>query len=451
MKHPNIILITVDALPYNRLGFMGYGKDVSPFLDSLSKKGSWFRYMFSTGAGSLQSFIGMMTSTYPLDYGGYSQVTEKRTLLSEALQKGGYATMGFHSNPYFSSYFGYGRGWNIFRYLNYFSAKGGKGNDVRPSLRSDTWQARLAKILFDWPNRVSKYPLLVSFFTFFESLVGTSRKIYLDLVRPIPPYYTAFEMNEAVKAELRKKPGKPLFLWVHYMDLHNPYGLFLRRGKKIIPKIKSYLYDYLFTFFTVYPGINRMFNKSYVQLYDEGIRNIDNAVGELCSYLSAIGVLDGKTAIFITADHGEEFAEHGGFLHMQKAFNENIRVPFIVVAPKKFSGEQGVRDIPRGLIDLAPTILDVAGVPRPKSFRGKNMFDGKKRDVITELSSQESDVSGIHSVGQAVVAESHKLIKSKAGNFLFSLNDENEKENIFEKNKSIALRLESRLKNFKHL
>lgn len=447
MPKPNIVLITLDALRADHLGFAGYKNNTSPFLDSLARNGVVFRRAYSTGASTPQSFAGIMTSTYPLDHGGYSRITEKRTLVSEALQKAGYRTMGFHSNAYLSQYFGYGRGWDIFRYLNHFGKSA-----VRSGLRSDTWQFKLTKILFDWRNRASeRRSAFGSFLGLFEPLIVTARKIYLDMTTRVLPYYTAFEMNEAVKTELRENPEQPLFLWVHYMDAHNPYGLFLRRGKKIISKLQSYLYDYLFTFFSEYPRINRIFNGLYIRMYDEGIRNIDNAIKELFSHLSAIGVLNNETGVFITADHGEEFGEHGGFIHMQKAFNENIRVPLVVAAPRKFSGKPGVRGIPRGLIDLAPTMLEFAGVPRPKNFRGKNMFDDEERDVIAELSDHESDLSGIRSLGQAIVAENHKLIKSKDGTFLFSLDDENEKENISGKNKDIALRLENRLKNFKRL
>ncbi len=453
-RKPNIILITIDALRYDHLGFMGYGKDTSPFLDGLSKKALWFRHAFSVSAGSLQSFIGIMTSTYPLDYGGYSRITEKRTLLSEALQNGGYQTMGFHSNPYLSSYFGYERGWDCFRYLNYFSdSKRGAGT------RSGTWQFKIVNAILNFRRWLLRHaPIVDSVVGIFERSASTIRKMYLDFTNPIQAYFTAFEVNTVVMKELPKKPKKPFFLWVHYMDAHAPYGLFLRqsraklgRSRRIIRKIQSYCSDYLFDFWSEYPNINRFFSSLYLDMYDEGIRHIDAAMEKLFVHLSTIGVLNDESAVFITVDHGEEFGEHGGFQHMEKAFNTNVRVPLVVVAPEKLCGKPGVREIPRGLLDIAPTILDFAGVKRPKNFRGQNLFDVGERDVIVELSENDADFSGIRPLGRAIVAKGHKLIKDQSGTFLFSLADEDEQSNVYRENREMALQLEKRLENFRSI
>lgn len=354
--------------------------------------------------------------------------------------------MGFHSNAYLSGYFGYGRGWDVFRYLSYF-----RGENVRPAMRADTWQAKIAGKIFNRQNRTSRNSgFLGRIVGFFEPVITTARKMYLNIVRPIPPYYTAFEMNEAVRDELKEKPDKPIFLWVHYMDAHDPYGLFLRKGKKFIPKMKSYLCDYLMTFFGEYPRINRLFSKLYVKMYDEGIRNIDNALKELFGHLSKIGVLNDETAVFITADHGEEFGDHGGFIHMQKAFAENIRVPLVVFAPVKFAGQPGERGIPRSLIDLAPTMLDFAGIRKPESFKGKNIFDGEERDVIVELSNHEADLSGIKIKAKAIISGGYKLMKMNGCSLLFSIDDKKDEKNLFGGNKELDSRLEAKLESLKH-
>ncbi len=444
MKKPNIILITLDALRADHLGLYGYKKDTSPFIDSLAKKGVVFKNAFSTGASTPQSFTGIMTSTYPLDFGGYSRITGERTLISEVLQKAGYLTMGFHSNAYLSPYFGYGRDWDVFDYLSHFK-EGATGS----AMRSGSWQSKIIKKLFDWETRASERPSIFwRFMGLFEPFITTFRKMYLNIVRPIPNYYTAFEMNEAIKNKLPKNSKKPLFLWVHYMDAHDPYGLFMRYGNKIIFKIKSYLSDYLMTFFGEYPKINNLFRKLYIGMYDESIKNIDKALEELFKDLSEKGIINGETAIFITADHGEEFGEHGGFIHMQKGFNENVRVPLIVVAPQKFSGAPGVSEIPRSLIDIPATMLSFAKIKKISGFKGENIFDGNDRDIFVELSSHDPDLSGIIVVGRVVISEGYKLIKTKSGNFLFSLKDESEKENIINKDKNIVSRLGNKLEKF---
>lgn len=446
MKKPNIILITLDALRADHLGVYGYKKNISPFIDSLAKKGVFFKYAYPVGTATPQSFSGIMSSTYPLDFGGYSREgLAKRTLIPEVLQKAGYRTMAFHSNAYLSSYFGYERGWDKFRYLNYFEE-----STARPSMKGNTWQFKLAKSIA-WRHKISEFSeFLGSLFGLLDAFISTFRKMYRDAANPIQAYYTAFEMNKAVKEELNEKPEQPLFLWVHYMDAHDPYGLALRRNHGALNKIKSYLADYIFTFFSEYPRINKLFNGLYRKMYDAGIKNIDSAIKELFDYLSDIGVLDGKSAVFITADHGEAFGEHNAFMHGASGFNENVRVPLIVVAPEKFCGKAGERDTPRSLIDLAPTIIDFAGVKSPENFRGKNIFGGGERDVVIELSKHNGDLSGIKLVGKAIVCSSYKFIETPIKKFLFSLEDEKEKSNIYENNKETASNFEKKLKNLKH-
>ncbi|MBI4085289.1 MAG: sulfatase [Candidatus Liptonbacteria bacterium] len=444
-KKPNVILITLDALRPDHLGVYGHKKNTSPFLDSLAERGVVFKNSFSTGSATPQSFPGILSSTYPLDFGGYSrEALNKRTLISEVFQKAGYKTMGFHSNAYLSEYFGYGKGWDVFRYLNYF-----KNSGVSRAMRSSTWQAKFAKKLFDWETKgAEKKTIFGRIAKLLEPVISTLRKIYLNIVRPIPPYYTAFEMNEAVKEEIKEKQNKPVFLWVHYMDAHDPYGLFLRKGKNFFPKMKSYFLDYLMTFFGEYPKVNRLFRRFYLEMYDEGIRNIDNALKELFARLSERGILNDETAVFITADHGEEFGEHGGFIHPQKAFGENIKVPLIVVAPEKFAGEPGKTETPRSLIDLAPTMLAYSGISQPANFRGKNIFDGEERDVIIELSTHEADLSGISLKASAIISEGHKLIKMKSCSLLFSLDDPRDEKNLFGKNEKIDSLLGKKLEKF---
>lgn len=446
MQKPNIILITLDALRADHLGCYGYPKGTSPFIDGLAKRGVLFNRAFSTGSATPQSFPGIMASTYPMDFGGYAPGSnEKRTFIAEALQKSGYVTMGFHSNAYLSDYFGYNRGWNSFNYLSHF-----KGGSVSPGMRSGTWQFKIVRMIEATRRRIARFSkMLESVFLFLERSVSTARRVLIGLRKgQVPAYYTAFEMNQAIKEKLSRKPEEPLFLWVHYMDAHAPYGLFMKTGHGFFPKLKSYFADYLFDFWSEYPRINQLFSPFYENLYDAGIRHIDDAVKDLFDFLSSRGIFEEDTFVFITADHGEEFGEHGGFQHMQKLFNENIKVPLIAIAPEK-AVERGIVDVPRSTIDIAPTIARHAGVQKPKSFRGQDLFAREPRNVVAEISEHEADLSEIRLVGKCVVADGYKLISGRE-KFLFSLEDKRESRNVFSEKKEIAERLSGELENFVH-
>src|ERR1700679_3756299 len=99
-KKPNIIFISFDDSRADHLGFMGYGKNTTPFLDSVAKEATYFSRAFATGSGSPQSFVGTMPSTYPMDHGGFSFIDRPRVLVSEALHDAGYRTVAVHSAAY---------------------------------------------------------------------------------------------------------------------------------------------------------------------------------------------------------------------------------------------------------------------------------------------------------------------------------------------------------------
>ncbi len=72
----------------------------------------------------------------------------------------------------------------------------------------------------------------------------------------------------------------------------------------------------------------------------------------------------------LTADHGEEFGEHGGSFHGTTVYDEQVRVPLIFEGPRL---QPGVVDEPASLVDLAPTLLGGVGLPRPAAVRGNNL------------------------------------------------------------------------------
>jgi arylsulfatase A-like enzyme len=74
----------------------------------------------------------------------------------------------------------------------------------------------------------------------------------------------------------------------------------------------------------------------------------------------------------VTADHGEEFREHGQMGHGQQLYNETVRVPLILLAP----GYQGGRVVEENtsLIDIAPTLLDLAAFPRRRDSKAAHSF-----------------------------------------------------------------------------
>ena len=108
----------------------------------------------------------------------------------------------------------------------------------------------------------------------------------------------------------------------------------------------------------------------YESLYDGEIRSADAALGQLFDGLRTRGLWD-RLVLVITADHGEEFLDHGGFEHNRTLYDEMVRVPLIVRAPGLTAG---VRDVETEAVDLAPTLARAAGVMPPAALSGADIW-----------------------------------------------------------------------------
>src|SRR5271163_4874124 len=112
----SIVLVTVDCLRADHVGFMGYSRPVTPFLDSLAAESFVFPAAIVAGAPTYYSFPAILASRYPLALGRdlLGLAAEEPTLAS-ALRQAGYATAAFSAaNPYISSRFGYQQGFDTF-------------------------------------------------------------------------------------------------------------------------------------------------------------------------------------------------------------------------------------------------------------------------------------------------------------------------------------------------
>jgi arylsulfatase A-like enzyme len=103
------------------------------------------------------------------------------------------------------------------------------------------------------------------------------------------------------------------------------------------------------------------------------INHVDSQLGRLFQYLRDRGLME-RTFILFTADHGEMLGDH----HMwskARAFEPSARVPFLARAPRSLGLPAGTQvDLPVGLQDVMPTLLDVAGVPIPDSVTGRSVL-----------------------------------------------------------------------------
>ena len=105
---------------------------------------------------------------------------------------------------------------------------------------------------------------------------------------------------------------------------------------------------------------------------------VDDSVGRIIEWLDGNGAVD-NTVVIYTSDNGFYFGEHG-LIDKRSAYEESIRVPMIVSAPGRFPGDTTVSAQVANL-DIAPTILDLAGADVPEQFEGQSfrgLLDGSR-------------------------------------------------------------------------
>lgn len=201
-------------------------------------------------------------------------------------------------------------------------------------------------------------------------------------------------LGQKTVAWLRAHRQDRFFLYVHCFAPHAPYappepfrGLFLQgrqtrdealvAGQPPRPDEKT--------------GMFRRLNEedlAYLTgLYDGHVAFGDACVGRIRQCLQDLG-LARDTALIVTADHGEEFMEHGGFDHGRTLYEEVLHVPLVMEAPGRTARRKVVPEVVR-LLDVAPTIMDLVGLPMPKSMQGRSLLPALERPLPAEPSVAE--------------------------------------------------------------
>lgn len=200
-------------------------------------------------------------------------------------------------------------------------------------------EATLASVLRDEGYRTVGFYTNGIFYTEGERLEAYRRGSY-GLEFRHPGARDAESLTDAALHELEivQEMGEPpTFLWLHYFDAHHPYR-------------------------------ETSLGTSDVDRYDGEVRNADRAIARFLA--SARARLKRPVVIAITADHGEEFGDHGGISHGTTLYEEQLRVPLLVIAPGIAPRRVSA---PVELVDLAPTLLGLLGVERAPTMRGDDL------------------------------------------------------------------------------
>jgi arylsulfatase A-like enzyme len=163
---------------------------------------------------------------------------------------------------------------------------------------------------------------------------------------------TAEDLTDAALAwleETRESPRRPFLLWVHYVEPHAPYRLQEEFARPLGVPIRGEV--------------------SRQDRYDTEVAFVDHHLGRLLAAFERDPVLKANTLFVFAADHGESLGEHGYWGHGRNLYEPTLRIPLgFAWAGRLRPGT--VLDAPAANIDVAPTILGLAGLPVPANFRG---------------------------------------------------------------------------------
>ena len=385
---PNILFILIDTLRADRLGWYGGGRDLTPFLDTVGDRSTVFWNAYAQSSFTPPSMASLFTSRYPSQHGvrnGNSVLSSLEQTLAETLKAAGYVTGGFIANPVLKASLGYDQGLDAYQVL--------EPPESVPQPRA----------LFAKPR--------------------------------------AEEVNQAALAWLDAQTARaaPVFLYAHYMETHVPYTpprAFIDRimGRRGDMRQEWQTYERMLLKeprLWTHPDADAL--RVIQDLYDAEVVSIDARLRDLFAELERVGFLR-NAIVVITADHGDEHMEHGQIGHGTTLYNEVTHVPLLLQAP----GQAERIDVHDNvtLIDVAPTVLELAGLRSPDSFEGNTLSPPASLSLTKRLARPLRGVLGpsapsraysqlldppfgfaksqqLHS--EAIVLGSEKLIVSRGG------------------------------------
>lgn len=273
----DVVLLTVDALRADHVGAYGYARPTTPNIDALAKRGARFTHAYCPTPHTSYSVASMMTG----------------------------------------------------KYLRPILAMGAQDD-------TETWASYLRRYGY---RTAAFYPPAVFFID--EHRFKRLQETGLGFEYKKEEFAAPALRKEQIARYLEKAPrDKPLFLWVHLFEPHEPYEMHAEHP---------------------FEGDDR------VDAYDSEIAAADDVVGAV---VELVEKRRPGAVVVVSADHGEELGDHGGRYHGTTVYEEQVRVPLVVVGP---GIEPRVVTTPVQTIDLLPTTLAALAIPPPARVRGRDL------------------------------------------------------------------------------
>ncbi len=328
-----VIVIWADTLRQDHLDVYGYARETTPVLRRLAREGVLFTQCVSQATWTKVATPSLMTSLYPTSHTVKEfndRLPSSAVTLAEVYREAGYATLSMSSILFVGAFTNLHQG---FQELH--------EDGSLPDQESSKTAREYVDRLLPWLEARRDVP----FFAFLH--VSDPHDPY----RPYPPYDTMWAdpakraEHERQAAEVRKFIAEPLMK---------------RFGMPTRAELERAGFD------------AAAYVAHDVDWYDGSIRAMDAEIGRLIERLGALG-LDRRTLVVFTGDHGEEFLEHGRTFHGQSVYGELTNVPLLMWGPGTVPAGGVVGDVVE-IIDVMPTLLEIAGLAQPEGLQGRSFL-----------------------------------------------------------------------------
>ncbi len=401
----NIILIILDTVRKDRLGCYGNTAGITPQIDDFADHSVLFENAFSHAPWTLPSVASLLTSTYPFQHqagghlGAFSTLLPKTLSVTQIFRNHGVTTYAITNCTFLSERYGVTKGFET----------------------------------------INDYPYQNNF----------------DIRRAKQTTNTALKWLDSNKKE-------PFFLLIHYFDPHlvyDPPQPFRRRfadyqDREVLDHVFGTKKEMLaLRSHGILPSEENILRLK--KLYNGEIAYTDAEVGRLIRYLFK-NSYHKNTIIIITADHGEEFLDHGGLEHGHTLYDELLHVPLIIYDPTICSHEKGIKanstlrkrvKTTVRLIDIAPTLCELSDLPSAPDFLGKSLvplLKGEQEDNRPVLS--QGNMWGPS--GTSLRNNNKKLIIQTHAPYIRLFNittDPKEKKNIAHENQETVRKMKEQM------
>lgn len=363
-SEPSIVLITMDAFAGEDASLLGYHLPTTPNLERLARRSYNFTHFSSTSSFTTSAAASLLTGLYPFSTHVYQvkgrlSSSFRNKNLPSLLRQHGYATAAIVTNPY-----AHPLHLSIDDSFDYLPSP-----PMTPWFEPSSWSLQLRHsllfdLLLDSPDQLVDY--------------------YSTIVPPNPAgltYFPARSLNEQPDADPRATFGSaerfidgcptPFFLWIHTFPPHLPYivdAKFYQRFLKTTEFTTRADFTPLPSYSNFPPSLQPTLDKVRLR-YDEYVAEVDSELGSFLDWLSR-SPIGSNVVLIVTADHGESFRHYFGHKSEDLHYSE-LHIPLLISLAGQSTAS--LRSEDEDLADVAPTILQLAGIKVPDWMEGHSL------------------------------------------------------------------------------